>query len=175
MHPKCGCLLATAPPPDGRRESVSWKHEYSRANVIAGVEQSLRRLRTDYIDIVQVVEPSTLCLGIPSPAPITLIDVWPALRRPSWCGVVGHLLSEQGACWSRAADSYFVAIEHPSRIITLAMSSERVQRRIRSRRESRTERNWGHVLVTRVVGAEVGHDPIGVLDECPSTLRPAGA
>ncbi len=51
---KCGCLVATAPPADGHRESVKWDHDYRRANVIAGVEQSLRRLGTDYIDIVQI-------------------------------------------------------------------------------------------------------------------------
>jgi aryl-alcohol dehydrogenase-like predicted oxidoreductase len=46
---KCGCLLeppADVPPP--------YPHDYSPANVRAGVEQSLRRLRTDRIDLVQV-------------------------------------------------------------------------------------------------------------------------
>ena len=46
---KCGCPLefpADAPPP--------YPHDYSPANVRADVEQSLRRLRTDYLDLVQV-------------------------------------------------------------------------------------------------------------------------
>jgi len=46
---KCGCPLespADAPPP--------YPHDYSPGNVRAGVEQSLRRLRTDYLDLVQV-------------------------------------------------------------------------------------------------------------------------
>jgi aryl-alcohol dehydrogenase-like predicted oxidoreductase len=46
---KCGCPLeqpADAPPP--------YPHDYSSANVRAGVEQSLRRLRTDRLDLVQV-------------------------------------------------------------------------------------------------------------------------
>jgi len=46
---KCGCLLeipADATPP--------YPHDYSPANVRADVEQSLRRLRTDYLDLVQV-------------------------------------------------------------------------------------------------------------------------
>jgi aryl-alcohol dehydrogenase-like predicted oxidoreductase len=46
---KCGCLLETPtdiPPP--------YPHDYSPANVRADVEQSLRRLRTDRIDLVQV-------------------------------------------------------------------------------------------------------------------------
>src|ERR1700734_4031342 len=46
---KCGCLLelpADAPPP--------YPHDYSQANVRADVEQSLRRLRTDHLDLVQV-------------------------------------------------------------------------------------------------------------------------
>src|SRR5207248_6525621 len=46
---KCGCLLeipADATPP--------YPHDYSPANVRADVEQSLRRLRTDRLDLVQV-------------------------------------------------------------------------------------------------------------------------
>ena len=46
---KCGCLLeipADATPP--------YPHDYSPANVRADVEQSLRRLRTDHLDLVQV-------------------------------------------------------------------------------------------------------------------------
>ncbi|HEY6276804.1 MAG TPA: aldo/keto reductase [Streptosporangiaceae bacterium] len=47
---KCGCLLA--PPPEGARPP--FPHDYSAANVRAGVEQSLRRLGTDRLDLVQV-------------------------------------------------------------------------------------------------------------------------
>jgi aryl-alcohol dehydrogenase-like predicted oxidoreductase len=46
---KCGCLTTTpaaATPP--------FPHDYSAANVRAGVEQSLRRLQTDHLDLVQV-------------------------------------------------------------------------------------------------------------------------
>jgi aryl-alcohol dehydrogenase-like predicted oxidoreductase len=46
---KCGCPVefpADAPPP--------YPHDYSQRNVRADVEQSLRRLRTDRIDLVQV-------------------------------------------------------------------------------------------------------------------------
>jgi aryl-alcohol dehydrogenase-like predicted oxidoreductase len=46
---KCGCLLelpTDSPPP--------YPHDYSPANVRADVEQSLRRLRTDRLDLVQV-------------------------------------------------------------------------------------------------------------------------
>jgi aryl-alcohol dehydrogenase-like predicted oxidoreductase len=46
---KCGCPLvvpAGAPPP--------FPHDYSRGNVRAAVEQSLRRLRTGHLDLVQV-------------------------------------------------------------------------------------------------------------------------
>jgi aryl-alcohol dehydrogenase-like predicted oxidoreductase len=46
---KCGCPLALpadTPPP--------YPHDYSPGNVRADVEQSLRRLRTDYLDLVQV-------------------------------------------------------------------------------------------------------------------------
>jgi aryl-alcohol dehydrogenase-like predicted oxidoreductase len=46
---KCGCPIefpADAPPP--------YPHDYSPGNVRADVEQSLRRLHTDYLDLVQV-------------------------------------------------------------------------------------------------------------------------
>jgi aryl-alcohol dehydrogenase-like predicted oxidoreductase len=47
---KCGCLLGPAPP--GARPP--FPHDWRAANVRAGVEQSLRRLRTDRLDLVQV-------------------------------------------------------------------------------------------------------------------------
>jgi aryl-alcohol dehydrogenase-like predicted oxidoreductase len=46
---KCGCS-ASAPP----GEAMLLPHDYSAANVRAGVEQSLGYLRTDYLDLVQV-------------------------------------------------------------------------------------------------------------------------
>lgn len=47
---KCGCIVGRQPAfKDGRLE-----HDFSRANVRAGVEQSLRRLRTDHLDLVQI-------------------------------------------------------------------------------------------------------------------------
>ena len=55
---KCGCPIevpADATPP--------YKHDYSPANVRADVEQSLRRLRTDRLDLVQVhMSPSVAVL-----------------------------------------------------------------------------------------------------------------
>jgi aryl-alcohol dehydrogenase-like predicted oxidoreductase len=51
---KCGCLtgdlLENAPPPTptGRQP-----HVYTAENVVRGVEQSLRRMKTDYLDLVQ--------------------------------------------------------------------------------------------------------------------------
>ena len=47
---KCGCLLG--PPPPGARPP--FPHDYSAGNVRSGVEQSLRRLGTDHLDLVQV-------------------------------------------------------------------------------------------------------------------------
>jgi aryl-alcohol dehydrogenase-like predicted oxidoreductase len=47
---KCGCLLGA--PPAGARPP--FPHDYSRGNVRAGIEQSLRRLGTDRLDLVQV-------------------------------------------------------------------------------------------------------------------------
>src|ERR1700678_3221535 len=46
---KCGCPLS--PPPEA---ATMGQHDYSTANVRAGVEQSLRRLQTDHLDLVQV-------------------------------------------------------------------------------------------------------------------------
>jgi aryl-alcohol dehydrogenase-like predicted oxidoreductase len=46
---KCGCPLD---PPAGA--TPPYQHDYSPGNVRAGVEQSLRRLRTDRLDLVQV-------------------------------------------------------------------------------------------------------------------------
>jgi aryl-alcohol dehydrogenase-like predicted oxidoreductase len=47
---KCGCLVDRVPGlKDGKLE-----HDFSPLNVRAGVEQSLRRLRTDRLDLVQV-------------------------------------------------------------------------------------------------------------------------
>ena len=45
---KCGCQVD--PPPTGAFP----EHCYDRGNIRAGVEQSLRRLRTDHLDLVQV-------------------------------------------------------------------------------------------------------------------------
>jgi aryl-alcohol dehydrogenase-like predicted oxidoreductase len=46
---KCGCMVGTDPAPRGQRNP----HVYTRDNIRAGVEQSLRRLHTDYLDVVQ--------------------------------------------------------------------------------------------------------------------------
>ena len=46
---KCGCLVGAPPAPRGERS----QHVFSRENIIAGVEQSLRRMKTDYLDLVQ--------------------------------------------------------------------------------------------------------------------------
>lgn len=46
---KCGCLVGAAPAPAGQRNA----HVFTAENVRAGVEQSLRRMNTDYLDVVQ--------------------------------------------------------------------------------------------------------------------------
>lgn len=46
---KCGCLVGAPPTPRGQRSA----HVFTRNNVIAGVEQSLTRMKTDYLDVVQ--------------------------------------------------------------------------------------------------------------------------
>jgi len=52
---KCGCLLGD-PPPGAR---PPFPHDYRPENIRAGVEQSLRRLATDRLDLLQVhISPS---------------------------------------------------------------------------------------------------------------------
>jgi aryl-alcohol dehydrogenase-like predicted oxidoreductase len=46
---KCGCPIEPPDVPHAQRKP----HDFSRANVRAGVEQSLRLLKTDYLDVVQ--------------------------------------------------------------------------------------------------------------------------
>jgi aryl-alcohol dehydrogenase-like predicted oxidoreductase len=46
---KCGCLVGAPPAPRGQRG----QHVFTRDNVMAGVEQSLTRMKTDYLDVVQ--------------------------------------------------------------------------------------------------------------------------
>ena len=46
---KCGCVLdATAVPPEAR-----FVHSFGRKNIVDGVNQSLKRMKTDYLDLVQ--------------------------------------------------------------------------------------------------------------------------
>jgi aryl-alcohol dehydrogenase-like predicted oxidoreductase len=66
---KCGCLLG--PPPPGARPP--FPHDWSAANVRAGVEQSLRRLGTDRLDLVQVhMSPSRTQLDADGTVPTLL-------------------------------------------------------------------------------------------------------
>jgi aryl-alcohol dehydrogenase-like predicted oxidoreductase len=46
---KCGCLVGATPAPHGHRST----HVFSRDNIIASIEQSLARMKTDYLDVVQ--------------------------------------------------------------------------------------------------------------------------
>ena len=46
---KCGCAVGLEPGYHGHED-----HDFSPANIVAGVEQSLRRLKTDHLDAVQV-------------------------------------------------------------------------------------------------------------------------
>jgi aryl-alcohol dehydrogenase-like predicted oxidoreductase len=46
---KCGCPIEAPDVPFGSHK----RHDFSRSNVRAGVEQSLRRMKTDYLDVVQ--------------------------------------------------------------------------------------------------------------------------
>jgi aryl-alcohol dehydrogenase-like predicted oxidoreductase len=47
---KCGCPVTEDP----ALASRMGPHDYSRANIVAGLDQSLQRLRTDHLDVLQV-------------------------------------------------------------------------------------------------------------------------
>ncbi len=51
---KCACLVGPAADEERPPEQRGGRHVYTRENVIAGVEQSLRRMKTDHLDFVQV-------------------------------------------------------------------------------------------------------------------------
>jgi aryl-alcohol dehydrogenase-like predicted oxidoreductase len=46
---KCGCVVDAQPAPERGRQA----HVFTRENVVRGVENSLKRLQTDYLDVVQ--------------------------------------------------------------------------------------------------------------------------
>ena len=46
---KCGCLVGETPSAPGQR----FPHSFTRENIVAGVDQSLARMKTDFIDVVQ--------------------------------------------------------------------------------------------------------------------------
>jgi aryl-alcohol dehydrogenase-like predicted oxidoreductase len=46
---KCGCLVGASPAPPGQRGA----HVFTRDNIVKGVEQSLARMKTDHLDVVQ--------------------------------------------------------------------------------------------------------------------------
>ncbi len=56
---KCGCPVEPVEVPHAQRKP----HSFTRANIRAGVEQSLKRMRTDYLDVVQFhISPSRAVL-----------------------------------------------------------------------------------------------------------------
>jgi len=46
---KCGCLVGATQAPPGQRNA----HVFTRDNILKGVEQSLARMKTEYLDVVQ--------------------------------------------------------------------------------------------------------------------------
>jgi len=46
---KCGCLVGATQAPPSQRNA----HVFTRDNILKGVEQSLARMKTDYLDVVQ--------------------------------------------------------------------------------------------------------------------------
>jgi aryl-alcohol dehydrogenase-like predicted oxidoreductase len=51
---KCGCWASEGdPPPDAVPPGRRFPHVFTRENIVNGVEQSLRRMNTDHLDLVQ--------------------------------------------------------------------------------------------------------------------------
>ena len=51
---KCGCWAGSGKPPaDAALTGGRFPHVFTRENIVAGVEQSLRRMNTDHLDLVQ--------------------------------------------------------------------------------------------------------------------------
>src|SRR5215468_3422400 len=56
---KCGCLVGAPPAPRGQASP----HVFTRDNILRGVEQSLARMRTDHLDVLQFhISPSRATL-----------------------------------------------------------------------------------------------------------------
>jgi aryl-alcohol dehydrogenase-like predicted oxidoreductase len=83
---KCGCVIGTSSSASARTGG----HVFTAENVVAGVEQSLRRLQTDYLDVVQFH-------GNPSKAQLEehgALDALLDLQRQGkvrWIGASGEL------------------------------------------------------------------------------------
>src|SRR5206468_2708126 len=74
---KCGCVVGATPAPRGQRNP----HVFTRDNIVAGVEQSLARMKTDHLDVVQFH-------GSPSKQTLEEHDALEALRSLKRAGKV---------------------------------------------------------------------------------------
>ena len=96
---KCGCPVAPDAVEGGGR------HVYTRANIVAAVEQSLRRMRTDHLDVVQFH-------GSPTPATLEehgAIEVLRDLQREGkvrYIGMSGTIPNLEGYIEAGAFDEF---------------------------------------------------------------------
>jgi aryl-alcohol dehydrogenase-like predicted oxidoreductase len=99
---KCACQVGVDPRQHGE------EHIYTGANVTAGIEQSLRRLRTDHLDVVQVH-------GNPSRQELEDGGVIDALLKLKTQGAVRHLgISQRLPLLAEFVDvDYFSVIQVP--------------------------------------------------------------
>lgn len=77
---KCGCHVGAPTAPAGQPSP----HVFTRANVVAGVEQSLRRMKTDHLDVVQFH-------SSPDMSTLEAEGALDALREFQQQGKVGHI------------------------------------------------------------------------------------
>jgi len=84
---KAGCPLHDDAEVD---ENGSFIHDYSRHNIRAGIEQSLRRLRTDHLDLLQLhISPSRSVIG--KDGVIETLQDLKAEGKTRWIGISSTL------------------------------------------------------------------------------------
>ena len=73
---KCGCWAGQGEPPaDAALTGGRFPHVFTRENIVAGVEQSLRRMNTDHLDLVQFHASPSLPVLEQNGAVETLLDL----------------------------------------------------------------------------------------------------
>jgi aryl-alcohol dehydrogenase-like predicted oxidoreductase len=70
---KCGCWVGEPPP--GTPANKRPPHVFTKENIVAGVEQSLRRMKTDHVDLIQFHQSPSMEVIRREDAIETLLDI----------------------------------------------------------------------------------------------------